>query len=77
MILDPTAEIKRIRHELGAEDGFDVDRIFARLRRMETDSGRKVVRRAPRRIADNNAIHRSGEAGRSEVDSHSSRPGDR
>jgi hypothetical protein len=77
MIPDPTAEIKRIRHELGAEDGFDVDRIFARLRRIETDSGRKVTRRAPRRFADNNAMHRSGEAERSAVDKLSSPPGDR
>ncbi len=74
---DPTAEIKRIRHELGAEDGFEVDRIFGGLRRVETDSGRKVIRRAPRRIADNNAMHRSGEAVRSYVENRFSPPGDR
>jgi len=56
---DPTAEIKRIRHELGAEDGFDIERIFARLRRIETESGRKVICRAPRRVADNKAIRPS------------------
>ena len=64
MIPDPTAEMKRIRHELGAADGFDVSRIFARLRQLEADSGRQIVRRAPRRIADNNAMHPSREVGR-------------
>lgn len=59
MIPDPTAEIKRIRHELGAADGFDVGRIFARLRQLEAETDRKVVRRSPRRIADNHAVHRS------------------
>jgi len=66
MIPDPTAEMKRIRHELGAADGFDVSRIFARLRKLEADSDRKIVRRAPRRIADNNAIHPSRKVGQIE-----------
>lgn len=60
MIPDPTAEIKRIRHELGAADGFDVSRIFARLRQMEADSDRKIIRRSPRRIADIKTMHGSG-----------------
>ncbi len=77
MIPDPTAEMKRIRHELGAADGFDVGRIFARLRQMEADPDRKIIRRSPRRIADNNALLRSREAARSEVDDLSSRPGER
>ena len=77
MIPDPTAEIKRIRHELGAADGFDVRKIFARLRQLEADSDRKIVRRPPRRIADINAMHRSSEAARSEVENLSSPPGDR
>lgn len=77
MIPDPTVEIKRIRHELGAADGFDVGRIFARLRQMEAETDRKVVRRSPRRSSDNKAMHRSGEAASSEVENLSSPPGDR
>lgn len=77
MIPDPTAEMKRIRHELGAADDFDVRRIFARLRRLEAKSDRTIVRRDPRRIADNNAMHRSGKAASSEIENPSSRPGDR
>ena len=76
MIPDPTAEIKRIRHQLGAEDEFDVGRIFERLRRMRVNSGRIYVRRSPRKPSDNNAMHRNGEAERSEVENLSSRPGD-
>ncbi|HMO13348.1 MAG TPA: hypothetical protein PKD64_06300 [Pirellulaceae bacterium] len=77
MIPDPTAEIKRIRHELGAADGFDVERIFARLRRLEAEFDRTVVRRPPRRIVDNNAVHRSDEAARSEMENLSPPPVDR
>ena len=54
---DPTAEIKRIRHELGAEDGFDIAKIFARLQRQEAESGRTYVRRPPRKPSDNNTMH--------------------
>jgi hypothetical protein len=55
MIPDPTAEIKRIRHQLGADDGFDLDRIFARIRRVQAESGRKCIRRPSRKPA-NHAI---------------------
>ena len=41
MVRDPTAEMKRIRHELGAADGFNVGRIFARLRQMEGNPNAK------------------------------------
>ena len=51
MIPDPTAEIKRIRHQLGAEDDFDLDRIFARIRRVQAESGRRSVRRPSRKPA--------------------------
>ena len=54
MIPDPTAEIKRIRHELGAADDFDIAKIFARLRRTESDSGREYAIRSPKRPSDNN-----------------------
>jgi hypothetical protein len=57
MIPDPTAEIKRIRHELGAEDDFDIAKIFARLRLAESESGRNYIRRSPKRPSDNNTMH--------------------
>jgi hypothetical protein len=59
MIPDPTAEIKRIRHQLGADDDFNLDRIFDRIRRLQTDSGRKCIRRPSRKPA-NHAMQRSG-----------------
>ena len=48
MIPDPVAEIKRIRHELGAEMDFDVHRMFDDLRQREATSGRSYVRRTTR-----------------------------
>ncbi len=60
MVLDPTTEIKRIRHQLGADDNFDLDLIFERLRKIQADSGRKCVRRPPRVPSDNKRMHRSG-----------------
>ena len=44
---DPTAEIKRIRHELGAADGYDLDRIFARARRLEESIDPRLIRQPP------------------------------
>ena len=61
MIPDPTTEIKQIRHQLGADDDFDLDRIFDHLRRRQAESGRKYVRRPGRKPTDNKALHRSGE----------------
>ncbi len=51
MTPDPTAEIKRIRHQLGADDGYDLDRIFARIERLQAELGRECIRRAPRKPA--------------------------
>ena len=56
MIPDPTAEIKRIRHQLGAEDGFDLNRIFARIQRLQAESGCECVRRPSRRPSDTKAM---------------------
>ena len=56
MIPDPTSEIKKIRHQLGADDGFDLDRIFVRLQRIQAESGRKVVRLPARKPTDNKAM---------------------
>jgi len=59
-IPDPTAEIKAIRHQLGANFDFDLDRIFADIQRRQAESGRKYVTMPPRRISDNKAMHPSG-----------------
>ena len=57
-----TEEIRSIRHQLAAEQGNDVSRIGAELRRRQAISGRRVVRLAPRtpdRRATNNPMHPS------------------
>lgn len=77
MTSNPIEEIKQIRHQLGADADFDIHRIFAELRSTQAASGRSYVHGTPRRIADNNALHRSREAERSEVEDLSSRPGER
>lgn len=59
-IPDPTVEIKAIRHRLGADFGFDLEKIFADIQRRQNESGREYVTMPPRRIADNKAIHPSG-----------------
>ena len=63
MIPDPTAEIKRIRHQLGADMNFDLDRIFAELRHRQETSGRTYVRRPARKPMANHAMQRSGGKG--------------
>ncbi|TWU31830.1 hypothetical protein Q31b_58630 [Novipirellula aureliae] len=76
MTPDPTAEIKRIRHQLGADDDFDLDRIFARLHKRQFNSGRSYVRRAPRKPADNHRLHRSGPRHQTEVQAFPGPPGE-
>ena len=49
MIPDPTEEIKAIRHRLGAEFDYDLDRIFADIQRRQRESGRTYVELAPRK----------------------------
>ena len=58
-IPDPTAEIKAIRHQLGADFDFDLDRIFADIQRRQAESGHKYVTMPPRKIADNQVLHGS------------------
>lgn len=60
MIPDPTEEIKAIRHRLGAEFDYDLDRIFADIQRRQSESGRTFVTRPSRRIANNKAMQLSG-----------------
>ena len=59
-IPDPTEEMKAIRHRLGAEFDYDLDRIFADIQRRQAESGRTYVTRPSRRIANIKAMQRSG-----------------
>jgi hypothetical protein len=56
MTPDPTAEIKRIRHQLRADANFDLGRILADLRRQQENSNRTYVRLPHRKPADNNPL---------------------
>ena len=56
MIPDPTDEIKAIRHRLGAEFDYDLDRILADIQRRQEESGRTYVTMPPRRPADNKSL---------------------
>ena len=38
MDLDPTTEIKQIRHRLGAKAGYDLARIFAELKTQRANN---------------------------------------
>jgi len=61
-IPDPTEEIKAIRHRLGAELDYDLDRIVADIKRRQLESGRTFVTMPPRRIATSIALPPPGEA---------------
>lgn len=58
-IPDPTEEIKAIRHRLGADFDYDLDRIFAEIQRRQSESGRTYVTRPSRKITNNKAMQRS------------------
>ena len=45
---NPIEEIWRIREEIGAEHGFDVDRLFAAMREKQKQYGNRLVRVVPR-----------------------------
>ena len=46
---NPIGEIWRIREEIAAEHGYDVDRLFAAMREKEKQYGDRLVRVVPRR----------------------------
>ncbi|MFM7973798.1 MAG: hypothetical protein ACKO8U_01930 [Pirellula sp.] len=52
--------MKAIRHRLGAEFDYDLDRIFADIQRRQAESGRTYVTRPSRRISSNKAMQQSG-----------------
>ena len=52
----PIEEIWRIRDELGAEEGYDVHRLFERLRREQQQFADRLVQPPPRDVASNSAM---------------------
>jgi hypothetical protein len=59
MIPDPTEEIKAIRHRLGEDFNFDLERIFADIQRRQSESGRTYVTMPPRKSEELKALHPS------------------
>ena len=52
MSRDPiVAEVRAIRDKLAAECGYDVQKIFRRIRQRQAESGLEYVRYPPRRVA--------------------------
>jgi hypothetical protein len=49
---NPIEEIWRIRDELGAQEGYDVHKLFERLRREEKKHGDRLVHNVKRRAAE-------------------------
>jgi len=49
---NPIEEIWRIREEITAEHGYDVDRLFAAMRAKEKQYGDRLVRVVPHRPAE-------------------------
>ena len=51
MFKDPIVEeVRRIRDELAAKAGYDLDKIFKMLKASEKRSGRKFIHLPPKRI---------------------------
>ena len=53
---NPIEEIWRIREEIGAEHGFDVDRLFAAMREKEKQYGTRLVRNVPQPAAEPSSL---------------------
>jgi hypothetical protein len=49
---NPIEEIWRIREEIGAEHGYDVDRLFAAMRELEKQYADRLVHHVPRRAPE-------------------------
>jgi hypothetical protein len=57
---DPTEEIKTIRHRLGADFDYDLNRIFADIQRRQSESGFTYVTRQPRLVGDFQTVQAGG-----------------
>jgi hypothetical protein len=77
MIPDPTEEIKAIRHRLGAEMDFDLDRIIADVQQRQKESGRTYIRLPKREPRITMRCTGAAKSGESAVENLSSPPGDR
>ena len=53
---NPIEEIWRVRDELGAEEGYDVHRLFERLRREQQQFTDRLVQPPPRSVASKSAM---------------------
>ena len=55
---DIIQEVRMIREQLAASHGYNVRALFAEAKKRQKESGRKVVKLAPRRlkIADEKAV---------------------
>jgi hypothetical protein len=53
---NPIEEIWRIRDQLGAEEDYDVHRLFERLRREQQKFADRLVQPPPRRVPSKPAI---------------------
>jgi hypothetical protein len=47
---DPTEEIKAVRHRLGEQFDFDLDRIYADIEKRQESSGREYLTLPAKRI---------------------------
>ncbi len=45
-------EVRRVKEEIAAEYGYDIEAMFRALREKQQRNGRNVVSPAPRRTAD-------------------------
>jgi len=77
MIPDPTEEIKAIRHRLGAELDYDLDRIVDDTRRGQEESGRAYIRLPKREPRITIRCTRAAESGVLTLENQAPRPGDR
>lgn len=57
---DPTEEIKAVRHRLGEQFHFDLDRIYADIEKRQESSGRQYLTLPARRIARQKSLPDSG-----------------
>ena len=64
MTPNPIEEIKQIRHQLGAEAGFDVHQVFQQLREQQAVSHRTYSSKPQAEIADIKTMHPTGMGGR-------------
>ena len=53
---NPIEEIWRVRDQLGAEEDYDVHRLFERLRRKQQQFANRLIQPPPRSVASESAM---------------------